>query len=281
MLFSGMFIIDYTPTDREKDGIQCVATDRKASRSPSVGPPRLQKLKPHHPDNSWQRSCQTNQIILALSRAKTVNGLNKPSMTNFIQIDRVEMLKFFDYPEDTRHANAMVAMFGEELGAGLMKLYLERAEGAEVQVLPGPCNQGTQKGHRLDRWILAQWPERSTLFQVEIKNWSANSINSKKLALDASAESVAAHKRQRWSTIWYEGEQRLRELATGKSPDADEIVARREDRACALSVGRNAPNGGDRSVVQRVLACRKSLRALLGVFNVSLLADVDRTLLNA
>ena len=137
-------------------------------------------------------------------------------MTNFIQIDRVAMLSFFDYPEDTRHANAMVAMFGEELGAGLMKLFLERVEGAEVQVLPGPCNQGTKKGKRLDRWILAQWPKHSTLFQVEIKNWSANSINSKKLALDATAESVAAHKRQRWSTIWHEGEQRLREVATGK-----------------------------------------------------------------
>ena len=137
-------------------------------------------------------------------------------MGNFIQLDRLEVLGFFDYPEDTRHANAMVAMFGEELGAGLMKLYLERSEGASVQVLPEPCNQRTRSGHRLDRWILAKWPEHEILFQVEIKNWSANSINSKRLALDASPETIAIHKRQRWSTIWHEGEQRFREIAVGK-----------------------------------------------------------------
>lgn len=134
-----------------------------------------------------------------------------------LQIDRVGVINFFDDPNGTsRHANAFVAIAGEELGAGLMKHYLENVAGGQVQVLPGSCTPGTQNGGRLDRWMLAQWPDREILFQVEIKNWSANSLDGRNLALNAPPEKVAAHKRERWSRVWNDAEQGLRDFATQK-----------------------------------------------------------------
>jgi hypothetical protein len=63
-----------------------------------------------------------------------------------------------------------------------------------------PCNQGTQKGYRLDCWVLLtdklsgdRW-----LYQVEIKNWSAHSIGGKRLSRAISDDEMAEYRRSRW-----------------------------------------------------------------------------------
>jgi hypothetical protein len=122
------------------------------------------------------------------------------------RIDRLAVLEFYDArpANSSKHAAAINAVAGEDLGAGLMKHYLENVEGATVSILDGTCTPGTSKGNRLDRWVFAQWSDHTppTLFQVEIKNWSAHSIGGKSLPLNAPPEQVARHKVERWSKEW-------------------------------------------------------------------------------
>jgi hypothetical protein len=70
--------------------------------------------------------------------------------------------------------------------------------------VPKTPTQGTKNGPRLDRWLLTDaTPSRKrTLYQVEIKNWSATAIGGKELALDATPEIVRAYKRDRWLKHW-------------------------------------------------------------------------------
>jgi hypothetical protein len=130
--------------------------------------------------------------------------------TTLTKINRLEVLRFFDTcPEDSpRHANAIVAVSGEELGAGLLKHCLERG-GATVTLLEGSCTPGTRSGPRLDKWILATRDGKAVLYQVEIKNWSANSMGGRKLALAATVEEFEKHAMRRWAQVWNTGERRL------------------------------------------------------------------------
>ena len=54
--------------------------------------------------------------------------------------------------------------------------------------------------------VSVQWPDDSspTLFQVEIKNWSAHSKGGKRLAANAPLDQVAHHKMERWAKEWDE-----------------------------------------------------------------------------
>ena len=124
-------------------------------------------------------------------------------MTHAIEIDIEALLHFFDEspPESQGHATGIVAIAGEDLGAGLLTHYLE-AQGASAEVLPGPCSQRTKRGKRLDRWVCVTQDGSTVYYQVEIKNWSAHAIGGKVLKLDASAEEVAKHKRERWEKEW-------------------------------------------------------------------------------
>ena len=54
----------------------------------------------------------------------------------------------------------------------------------------------------MDRWVAAEIRGRRTLFQVEIKNWSAHAIGGKKLPINASREELRAHKKERWNNLW-------------------------------------------------------------------------------
>src|ERR1041385_9462440 len=68
-------------------------------------------------------------------------------------IDRIATLEFYDTrPIDSRkHASAINAVAGEDLGAGLMKHYLEYVTGAVVTILDETCTPGKREGKRLDR----------------------------------------------------------------------------------------------------------------------------------
>lgn len=122
------------------------------------------------------------------------------------RIDKLTVLDFYDTrpANSSKHVAAVNAVAGEDLGAGLMKHYLENIEGAKVEILDKSVTPGTSKGNRLDRWVLSQWADDTppTLFQVEIKNWSAHSIGGKRLPLDATPEQLAYHKIERWSKEW-------------------------------------------------------------------------------
>ena len=117
-----------------------------------------------------------------------------------IAVNRKQLLRFFDErpPSSLHHATAIVAVAGEELGTGLFAHYLA-GKGIQASVLPGPCTPGTRKGSRLDAWIDAG----ATLYQVEVKNWSAHAYGgNKQLPLDAPADVTAKYRSQRWSEIW-------------------------------------------------------------------------------
>jgi hypothetical protein len=119
-------------------------------------------------------------------------------------VDVTELLAFFDEESagSVGHASALVAIAGEDLGAALVARFL-RETGAEVEILPDVCSQGTRRGCRLDRWIMVHRKRGSSvLYQTEIKNWSAHAIGGRRLARSASASQLARHKIERWKREW-------------------------------------------------------------------------------
>ena len=55
-----------------------------------------------------------------------------------------------------------------------------------------------------------------TLFQTEIKNWSAHSLSGERLPLSASDEKVMDYKQRRWENRWNGEEGRLKARQTAK-----------------------------------------------------------------
>ncbi len=118
-------------------------------------------------------------------------------------IDVEGVLRFFDErPSESReHATAIVAVAGEDLGVGLFCHYLQ-ARKLRAEPLEGPCTTGKKRGSRLDRWVRVSGEAGKTLYQVEVKNWSAHAIGGVSLQIDASPEQVAKYKIRRWQDAW-------------------------------------------------------------------------------
>jgi len=110
-----------------------------------------------------------------------------------------ELLKFYDYkvPTSKTHASAINAVLGEDLAVALLIHHLKGA-GLEVIALDSVCAQGTQRGHRLDKWIVVKSATDSVICQVEIKNWSAHSIGGKTVKLDSDEDYMREFRLQRW-----------------------------------------------------------------------------------
>lgn len=103
-----------------------------------------------------------------------------------MKFDIKELLDFFDDKKESQKGdpNSLVAMFGEELNASVYKHFrINKVDILEDSVLPG-----TNKGNRLDRWILDK--DNKILFQCEIKNWSASAIGGKQLKLNATDDEI-------------------------------------------------------------------------------------------
>ena len=118
-----------------------------------------------------------------------------------ISLNLLETLHFFDeVPEDSKKlATGMVAIAGEDLGAGLFKHYLQNdGKQQEVTIHQLPVTLGTRKGSRLDRWIETD----TTLYQAEIKNWSSHALRGKPLSCDASVSDVQARAEWHWQDAW-------------------------------------------------------------------------------
>ena len=95
-------------------------------------------------------------------------------------VDPVEIQKFFNVVQEDKglgtHVSAIVGLLGEDLVLGLFTLWLRREKKQTVKVLSYSCTPGKNKGQRLDAWVLATAGKNKTLYQVEIKNWTANAI---------------------------------------------------------------------------------------------------------
>ncbi|MDP2665583.1 MAG: hypothetical protein Q8P23_03000 [bacterium] len=113
-------------------------------------------------------------------------------------------MEFFDDPLVAGHASAIVGMIGEELNAAAFKHYVE-SRGAKAEILHGQngktvgVTQGTKKGKRLDRWIEIEEKGKKTLYQCEIKNWSATAIGGKRLEPEADTDTIRNVSKYYWS----------------------------------------------------------------------------------
>lgn len=122
-----------------------------------------------------------------------------------ISINIIKMLEFFDEaPASSRkHATSICAIAGEEMGLALLKHYFE-SEGNHVDIINNPCTTGKQKGYRLDGWILVIG-DTKTLYQVEVKNWSAHAIGGKRLPIKPNVQELASYLIDRWDRKWVDG----------------------------------------------------------------------------
>lgn len=132
-------------------------------------------------------------------------------MARWLKINAKGLLRFFDEKPvwSKKRATGVVSLVGEDLNAACFQHYLE-SRGARAAVLtvtgwnqPLPVTTGKPKGPRLDRWIKVTWPDESkTVFQTEIKNWSAHAYGGEILSVSATSEEVTNYKQARWEVHW-------------------------------------------------------------------------------
>ncbi len=121
---------------------------------------------------------------------------------SLLTVNIPELVSFFD--DDlpvSKHASAVKAVMGEELGFALLTDYFRRS-GADVEVGPALCSTGKSTGFRLDGWLHVTRVGTATLYQVEVKSWSRHSIGGRALSLSASGIEIRAFKIERWKHYW-------------------------------------------------------------------------------
>lgn len=148
-------------------------------------------------------------------------------MTSSLLINRLELLQFYDDPTDVEqgmNAAAVNAVAGEELGLALLIDYF-RSVGVDASIKPGPCSSGKRSGYRLDGWIST--PE--TVFQVEVKNWSAHSLGGRRLPVGAGPEESSHHRITVWNDYWtgktFREESAAKVLVPMLAPQGDKRIA--------------------------------------------------------
>jgi hypothetical protein len=123
---------------------------------------------------------------------------------------RSQLLHFYDDPKSSRfdlsgrggNVSAITGMIGEDLMIAILVHYWSTACMLSPKPLPDLCKQQGNKGKRLDRWVVR---DRDTIFQVEIKNWSAHSFGGRRLAADASPETSFMEADRRWNEYFGNG----------------------------------------------------------------------------
>ena len=111
------------------------------------------------------------------------------------------LISFYDYPDrkSQGHATAINSVIGEEFASALF-LHHERSRGHSANRLSGGCNQGTQRGKRLDCWIRVNNGDAEVFYQTEIKNWSAHAIGGKSPPENmADGLAMASYRINRWN----------------------------------------------------------------------------------
>src|SRR5260370_21813227 len=129
-----------------------------------------------------------------------------------VKLNVDDVLSFFDErPADSKgHASGLIAVVGEELGSFLLCRHLEVMHACKSRMFthegkPITPRIGTNKGRRLDRWVLTESEsEAPRLYQVEIKNWNAHSKDGKPLKLSADEAEIQQYRIDRWAEHWLE-----------------------------------------------------------------------------
>ncbi len=130
---------------------------------------------------------------------------------SLVTVQVEDLLRFFDEKPDWsfKRATSVVGIAGEELNAASFQHYV-KSQGGDACVLrehnstmPIPVTTGKMKGYRLDRWIEVVWPDNSvTVFQAEIKNWSAHAIGGRIIPVAATVEQLKESKVALWKRHW-------------------------------------------------------------------------------
>lgn len=124
------------------------------------------------------------------------------------KIDIEAIIRFYDHADtkgNARHASAVTGVLGEPLGIGLFTHYLE-AEGWRVhepfdEIPKAPKPHKARGSYWLDFWLYATREGKRRLYQVEVKNWSAHSLGGRELSIDADADAMREHARERWRSL--------------------------------------------------------------------------------
>ena len=156
-----------------------------------------------------------------------------------VSVPRTELLRFFDEKprESLTHAGSIVGVVGEDLATACFVDYLDRS-GSEGTVLNHSVTTGKRTGPRLDRWIDVRWSDESrTVFQTEIKSWSAHAYGGQVLAVDADTDTLAKYRQKRWDGRW----------------DAENRALRDVDRTGKVLVRMKPPEGVEASDVRPLL----------------------------
>ena len=153
------------------------------------------------------------------------HDVNTVPSSNFLTVDIRGLLNFFDEKPDwaVGHATGIVGIVGEDLNAACLQHYLKSLDGQAVVLRspdtgrPLPVTTGRKKGPRLDRWIRVEWPDRSTtVFQTEIKSWSAHGFGGVRFPLSGSLPELRKRKREQWDNLWDSRGKRLKHPLTVK-----------------------------------------------------------------
>jgi len=138
----------------------------------------------------------------------TCGGFFVSCDNNFMKLNVKELIDFFDNKKDSQKgdANALMAMFGEDLNASVYKHFREN----KVEILKESITQGFRGGKYLDRWIFDK--ENRKLYQCEIKNWAATAIGGKPLG-------IIVNEAERKRVISYYWNRELNNNLSNKSKD--------------------------------------------------------------
>ena len=145
--------------------------------------------------------------------------------SSLVTVNLKQLLRFMDEKPACAvgHATGVVGVAGEDLGAACFQHYVQSKSGtAQILKRPGssralPVNTGMRKGPWLDRWIDTEWSDGSrSVFQTEIKSWSAHAVGGTVLPLTATREEVRDYKQARWERRWDSDQECLRQSYTSK-----------------------------------------------------------------
>jgi hypothetical protein len=102
------------------------------------------------------------------------------SKSGAVRVYPGKIQEFFNLKQKNKglgtHVSSLVGLLGEDLVLGLFLDWLEKNGRAHAEVRSYSCTPGTNRGQRLDAWVTARDGKRNILYQVEIKNWSANAF---------------------------------------------------------------------------------------------------------
>lgn len=120
-----------------------------------------------------------------------------------VKLNVTELLAFYDdkLPDDRKLVSSITSLVGEDLAAGLLKHYFED-KNYKVEILPNYPSEFKQtekkKSKHLDRWIKLERGNKTTFYQVEIKNWSSHSFSTSKV----DTKNLIAYARKQFSLQW-------------------------------------------------------------------------------